>query len=547
MSLTLPRFADGQTPPLEQWDAIFTGIENGVNATLTVRGAYNSLTNYELNDGVTYGGQLWRALGNVVGVAPVAGASWELEVAKGADGAAEATGAAGETGATGEAGPQGPQGLAGGSLNWRSDWANTTAYAVDDAVQAGTRKSSYRCKGAHTSSAATQPGSGASWATYWTLIAQAGDTGAAGAAGAAGATGAAGLNGVVWKGDWDGGTAYGLKDAVADNGSSYVCILAHTGQEPPNLTYWDVLAARGDTGPQGIAGGSLGWLGDWGSGNAYVVDDAVQNGTRKSSYRCKGAHTSDADTEPGVGADWEDVWELFAQAGATGPTGATGAAGATGATGPTGATGATGAAGTNGTNGVGVPTGGTTGQVLAKNSGTNYDTIWAAASGGGTGDVVKIATVTLSSAGSISFSSIPGTYSHLLLCGRLRATYSGPYTYPGIQFNADTGANYINAGIWLENGSASYTNATADTQVTTEIIPASTSGSSYFAAVEATIYNYASTSFYKAGFVRNHSYQIGTDFYQGGFQWKNTAAINGILIAGSSLAIGSTLTLYGIK
>lgn len=32
--------------------------------------------------------------------------------------------------------------------------------------------------------------------------------------------------------------------------------------------------------------------------------------------------------------------------------------------------------GTNGTNGQGVPTGGATGTVLVKNSGTNYDTSW---------------------------------------------------------------------------------------------------------------------------------------------------------------------------
>ena len=47
--------------------------------------------------------------------------------------------------------------------------------------------------------------------------------------------------------------------------------------------------------------------------------------------------------------------------------------------GPQGATGATGAAGTNGTNGtngVGVPTGGTTGQVLQKSSATDYATEW---------------------------------------------------------------------------------------------------------------------------------------------------------------------------
>lgn len=47
-----------------------------------------------------------------------------------------------------------------------------------------------------------------------------------------------------------------------------------------------------------------------------------------------------------------------------------------------GATGATGAAGATGATGAGVPTGGLTGEVLAKNSNTNYDTAWVAAAAG---------------------------------------------------------------------------------------------------------------------------------------------------------------------
>jgi len=66
-------------------------------------------------------------------------------------------------------------------------------------------------------------------------------------------------------------------------------------------------------------------------------------------------------------------------AGATGPTGETGPEGPTGAVGLAGATGATGTAG------VGVPAGGTTSQVLTKNSGADYDTKWATPSGGSGG------------------------------------------------------------------------------------------------------------------------------------------------------------------
>ena len=51
--------------------------------------------------------------------------------------------------------------------------------------------------------------------------------------------------------------------------------------------------------------------------------------------------------------------------------------------GPKGDPGATGPAGAPGSNGIGVPTGGTTGQVLTKNSATDYDTSWQTVSGGG--------------------------------------------------------------------------------------------------------------------------------------------------------------------
>lgn len=65
-------------------------------------------------------------------------------------------------------------------------------------------------------------------------------------------------------------------------------------------------------------------------------------------------------------------------AGATGPQGPTGATGPIGATGAgtQGATGATGIQGATGPSGQGVPTGGSTGQGLAKQSGTDYDTLW---------------------------------------------------------------------------------------------------------------------------------------------------------------------------
>lgn len=66
-----------------------------------------------------------------------------------------------------------------------------------------------------------------------------------------------------------------------------------------------------------------------------------------------------------------------------GATGATGATGPQGETGPAGPTGPQGPQGEKGDDGVGIPSGGTTGQVLKKASGTDYDTEWGTASSGG--------------------------------------------------------------------------------------------------------------------------------------------------------------------
>src|SRR5690606_31949392 len=153
---------------------------------------------------------------------------------------------------------------------------------------------------------------------------------------------------------WDAETEYSPNDGVSDNGTSYVCIATTTNNQPPNSTYWDTLAARGDTGPQGLAGGSMNWLGDWGTGNEYSVDDAVQNGDPKSSYRCHTAHTAAAGNEPGVGEDWADYWTLFAEAGAQGPQGPQGEQGPAGEQGEQGPKGDTGEQGPAGADGSGI-------------------------------------------------------------------------------------------------------------------------------------------------------------------------------------------------
>lgn len=95
-----------------------------------------------------------------------------------------------------------------------------------------------------------------------------------------------------------------------------------------------------------------------------------------------------ADQTGGSGDPGESAYQIAVDNGFVGTEaewlaslhGSTGSTGATGATGADGSTGATGAAGSNG---AGVPTGGTTGQILSKINGTNYNTQWIDAPTGG--------------------------------------------------------------------------------------------------------------------------------------------------------------------
>jgi len=54
-----------------------------------------------------------------------------------------------------------------------------------------------------------------------------------------------------WQGAYAGGTAYTVDDVVSYNGSSYICILASTGNLPTNATYWEQMSSAGTNGTNG--------------------------------------------------------------------------------------------------------------------------------------------------------------------------------------------------------------------------------------------------------------------------------------------------------
>jgi len=60
-----------------------------------------------------------------------------------------------------------------------------------------------------------------------------------------------------WRGSYSGVASYVVDDVVESGGNSYVCILASTGNTPPNATYWELMAQAGTNGTNGTNGTDL--------------------------------------------------------------------------------------------------------------------------------------------------------------------------------------------------------------------------------------------------------------------------------------------------
>ena len=159
----------------------------------------------------------------------------------------------------------------------------------------------------------------------------------------------------------------------------------------------------------------------------------------------------------------------------------------------------------------------------------------------------SIATTTVGSGGSstITFSSIPSTYTHLQVrIMSLNSTAANDYKF---NFNSDTGANYSKHSLY-GNG----TSALTATDAPSSYISGGLTGSSTNPGVNITdILEYKNTNIYKTvrslqGYDTNGS--GGYLFFASG-SWRNTNAITSITITPYSGTINqySQFALYGIK
>jgi len=166
---------------------------------------------------------------------------------------------------------------------------------------------------------------------------------------------------------------------------------------------------------------------------------------------------------------------------------------------------------------------------------------------------VAIATTTVGAGGaaSIDFTSIPATYTDLILKTSIRTNQSAPDDYFKITLNGSS-SNFTTRVI-DGNGStaASYSYTTSPGSQIAGQANGNTSTASTFANSELYITNYAGSnnkSFSHDGVTENNATYALAEL--GAHLWSNVAAITSISIApyyGTSFSQYSTATLYGIK
>ena len=152
-----------------------------------------------------------------------------------------------------------------------------------------------------------------------------------------------------------------------------------------------------------------------------------------------------------------------------------------------------------------------------------------------------------SSASSITFTSIPQTYTDLVLViNAATNTGTGTLIWQVGNGTIDTGANYSHTNLY---GTGSAAGSTIQANTSTPYL-------NYFAEVNTTananvtevhFQNYSNTTTYKTILSRANNAASGVSAVVG--LWRSTAAINQILLklTSNSFAAGSTFSIYGIK
>ena len=162
----------------------------------------------------------------------------------------------------------------------------------------------------------------------------------------------------------------------------------------------------------------------------------------------------------------------------------------------------------------------------------------------------KIASNTVGAGGaaSVTFSSIPSTYTDLVLLTSIRCSTTEDTAY--LRFNNDSGANYSFRRLISDGTTASSSSATAQAQLALQFMAQSNYTANTFSNNAVYIPNIASSNQKSASFDSvNETNATNPRMLIAAGLWSGTAAINRLdLIPGlGNFAQYSTFTLYGVS
>jgi hypothetical protein len=165
----------------------------------------------------------------------------------------------------------------------------------------------------------------------------------------------------------------------------------------------------------------------------------------------------------------------------------------------------------------------------------------------------SIETVTVGGGGSptVTFSSIPATYTHLQIRAIARTDRASEGDALGMQFNGDTATNYSRHQLNGDGSTASADAGTSTAYMQINRFTGATANTSVFGVMVADVFDYANTNKYKTvrtlgGYDNNGSGLITLN----SGNWRNTAAVTSITlysINSANLVQYSSFALYGIK
>lgn len=178
-----------------------------------------------------------------------------------------------------------------------------------------------------------------------------------------------------------------------------------------------------------------------------------------------------------------------------------------------------------------------------------FNTIWDSRSGVSSMDVINSVKIK-SATSSVTFGSIPQTYTHLQIRGVLKSSGAGNEDLM-VRLNGDTASNYTRHALF---SSGSTPVSQVDTSQTAARIADNfvivNSSSNIYGAFITDIFDYTNTNkskTLKTLYAADRNGAGGVGFHTN--LWMNSQAINSILIypAGSNFAENSSITLYGIR